>query len=241
MKTKEIPLIVIAGGLATRMHQHTKKTAKSMLLFNNKPFIHYQLLNFKSQGFKKIIFCLSHFSFQIIDYLEKNKSKYKMDISYVLDGDKKLGTGGAIKNAILKNKIENIFFIIYGDTYLRLDKNDILKKYKKNKLPFLMTIYKNKNSLDKSNISILNNKFIKYFDNKKLIKSLKYIDYGLSLIDVNGYLRYSTRTVFDLGEFFKKVSMKNLLTYNIQTKRFYEIGSEDGFNKTLKFLNKIYK
>ena len=36
-------IIILAGGKATRLKRLTKFIPKSMIQFNNKPFIHYQL------------------------------------------------------------------------------------------------------------------------------------------------------------------------------------------------------
>ena len=92
-------VIILAGGLATRLGGLTKKKPKSLIKINNKPFIERQLDFLKKQGFKKVIISIGHHGNQIKNYLDKNYKK-KIKILYVKDKPKLLGTGGAIINYI---------------------------------------------------------------------------------------------------------------------------------------------
>ena len=62
-------LIILAGGLATRLRPLTDKIPKSMVLVNGLPFIDYQLKLFKKNNFKKIIICLGYKGDMIKQYV----------------------------------------------------------------------------------------------------------------------------------------------------------------------------
>ena len=53
-------IVIIAGGLATRLRPSTEKIPKSLIQFNGKPFIHYQLTLLQKKGFKNILICAGY-------------------------------------------------------------------------------------------------------------------------------------------------------------------------------------
>jgi NDP-sugar pyrophosphorylase family protein len=50
-----LPVVILAGGLATRMKPITEKIPKSLIEVNGKPFIRHQLDYLKSQGIQNIV------------------------------------------------------------------------------------------------------------------------------------------------------------------------------------------
>ena len=99
-----IPVLILAGGLAKRIHSITKKTPKAMIQICGKPFIDWQLKYLANNGIKKVVLCLGHMGEDIEKYV-KSGDRYNLEIQYSYDGSKLLGTGGAIKNAM--NYIES--------------------------------------------------------------------------------------------------------------------------------------
>jgi len=63
------------------------------------------------------VLCIDHLGAQIRETFSDG-SKYGMHISYSIE-EKPLGTAGALKNA--KSLLRDIFFVMYGDSYLFLD------------------------------------------------------------------------------------------------------------------------
>ena len=66
-----LPIAILAGGLATRLHPETLEIPKSLLKINNRAFIDYQLDQISSQGFENVVLCLGHKSDYIIDHKKK--------------------------------------------------------------------------------------------------------------------------------------------------------------------------
>ena len=48
-----IPIVILAGGLGTRLNELTKSTPKSLILINEIPFVIHQLMLLKKSGFSK--------------------------------------------------------------------------------------------------------------------------------------------------------------------------------------------
>ena len=125
-----IPIVILAGGLGTRLNELTKSTPKSLILINEVPFVIHQLILLKKSGFSRIHFCLGHLG-EKIEHEIKNHNIFKnMNITFSYDGENQLGTGGAIKN--ITDKLPNYFFII-------LINSSILNEYVSKKFPIFAT------------------------------------------------------------------------------------------------------
>lgn len=227
---KLFPIVILAGGLATRLGSLSKTVPKSLVLVNEEPFIAHQLRLLKNRGFEKVIICKGYLGNLIQNYVKDGK-QFGLSVTYSDDGKKLLGTAGAIKNAL--PILEENFFVLYGDSYLMIDYKIIQKIYEEQNKPALMTIFKNNNQGDSSNIEINNNKIIKY-DKKNKTTNMNYIDFGLSLFKKN---IFSSNDVFnDLSDLYRKLLTDNQLASYEVFQRFYEIGSINGLNDFKKFI-----
>ena len=106
--------VILAGGRARRLKKITKDIPKSLVKFYNKPFLYYQLKLLKKNKIKNVIICTGHYSDQIEKYIKT--LKFQMNILISRDGNKPLGTGGALSK--VTRKLKKSFFLIYGDYYL---------------------------------------------------------------------------------------------------------------------------
>ena len=219
-----LPVVLLSGGLATRMRPLAEKIPKAMLDVAGKPFIYHQLSLLKKKGIKHIILCLGYLGEMVEDYVG-NGSKFQLEVQYSYDGEKLLGTGGAIKNAL--KYLDDFFFVLYGDSYLDVDYYKIEEAFNNSDKKGLMTVYKNENRWDTSNVIFENNEIIMYNKTSRL-KEMRYIDYGLGILNKKLFLDFKKDTVFDLADFYEKLAEeRQLLGYEI-FERFYEIGSKEG-------------
>lgn len=129
-------VVILAGGLATRLRPITETIPKSMVLINNKPFLEYQIRFLKKQVFLILFYVLVIFQKKLKGKLGDG-SKFGVSILYSKDGDTLLGTGGAIKKA--ESFVWDEFFVIYGDSYLfwTLNLFTVFLKNLKSKLSWL--------------------------------------------------------------------------------------------------------
>jgi NDP-sugar pyrophosphorylase family protein len=229
-----LPLAILAGGLATRLRPLTDNVPKSMLEINGKPFIYWQLKVLAKSGVTKVVLCTSHKSDLIENYV-KTGEEFGVDVTYSHDGEVQLGTGGAVKKAL--PKLGNKFMVLYGDSFLPMDYFAAEKAYLQGGFENMMTIYNNKLELDQSNIHFLKGKIVEYEKNTKK-KNFKYIDYGLNFFSQSAFSGFERNTFFDISEVIRKlVEKQNLGGYEVYN-RFYEVGSLRGINHLIEFLRK---
>ncbi|WP_339051184.1 sugar phosphate nucleotidyltransferase [Rickettsiella endosymbiont of Xylota segnis] len=227
---KLFPIVILAGGLATRLGSLSKKTPKSLIIVNEEPFIAHQLRLLKSQGFERVILCIGYLGDLIREYV-KNGKQFGLSVTYANDGKKLLGTAGAIKNAL--SLIEGNFFVLYGDSYLIVDYKNIQRIFEEQKKPVLMTIFKNNDIGDVSNIELVGTQIIKY-DKKNKTNNMSHIDYGLSLFAKNIFL--NNDFYGDLSDLYRKLVEENQLAHYEVFQRFYEIGSLNGLSEFKKLM-----
>jgi len=228
-----IPIIILAGGLATRLYPVTHTIAKSMIEISGKPFIAHQLKLLKSKGLEKVIICAGKHGEQIEKYVGSG-TDFGLEVHFSYDGDTLLGTGGAIKKAL--NLLENEFFVMYGDSYLDIDFLTINKYFQGYNKLGLMTVLKNENLWDKSNVIFQDGKLLKY-NKKESHPDMNYIDFGLGVLNKKSFDFFMERDKFDLAELYIKLLEKEeLIGYEVFN-RFYEIGSFKGIEETEFYLN----
>jgi len=93
-----------------------------------------------------------------------------------------------------------------------------------------MTVYKNLNKLDSSNVYFLDNEHRIFYNKQTNCDKMEYIDYGLSILQRNIFDYDFYPDIFDLSDLFLNESLKmNLFGFQIH-ERFYEIGSFQGLN-----------
>jgi NDP-sugar pyrophosphorylase family protein len=220
-------IVILCGGLATRLRNLTKNIPKSMIKIKNKPFLEYQIENIKRSSINNIILCVGHLSEQIESYFG-NGEKFGVDIKYSYDGDKPLGPIGALKNA--EPLLDDIFFIMYGDSYLKVDFKKVYSYFIDHNKLALMVVYKNFNKIDKSNLIVKNNIIVAYGD-KKRTKDMIYIDYGTSILKKEILNIIPKNTFYTTGQLFSNLISKNeLLAYEVK-QRFYHIGNPDALEE----------
>jgi MurNAc alpha-1-phosphate uridylyltransferase len=106
---------ILAGGLGTRLRPITEKIPKPMVEVAGKPFLHWQLLDLKEQGYTRVLLLVAYLGEQVREYFGDG-SKMGMQISYSFE-PKPLGTGGALKHA--GPALEEKFILLNGDSFLR--------------------------------------------------------------------------------------------------------------------------
>lgn len=198
------------------------------------PFIEYQLKYLDKYKVSSVILCTGHFSEQIEKYIKNVKHRFKFEI-IISKEIKKLGTGGAIKNASLY--LNDFFCVMYGDSYLDININLIYKNsIKRDKS--LITVFKNNDDFYQNNIIIKNNRVIEYSKND-ILKKKFYIDYGFLILKKNDFYLFSkSETSFDLSKIINSLIREKKISLYKSKRKFYEIGSHYGINNLKRYFKK---
>lgn len=219
----DIPVAILAGGMATRLRPITEKIPKSLVPVAGKPFLTHQLELLHARGIRHAVLCVGHLGEMI--QLDYGNETLGVKLDYSFDGTKLLGTGGAIKRALPLLGPE--FFVLYGDSYLPIEYRPIAEFFHASDKLGCMTVYRNEGKYDTSNVLFADGE-IKVYDKKVRLPDMRHIDYGLSLFKAAAFEGYSSDQAFDLAEVMGKLLREKQLAGYEVTERFFEIGSPSG-------------
>ena len=172
---------------------------------------------------------------KIEDYFG-NGNKFGVEIKYSYEKEKLLGTGGALKLA--ESYLAERFFLIWGDSYVRLSYKDMFDFHLKNSDDFdvTMAIFYNRRNYDNSNIVYEEGRIKKYEKNSK--DEMKYIDAGIMVFSKKVLERIPSGRVFNTEDLFHELAKERKLKPFLIKKRYYEIGSLKGLNQFTKFVKR---
>ena len=224
---------ILAGGLATRLKDLTRNRAKSMVEVRGKPFLEYQLGLLRRGGVKNIILCLGHMGEQVKEYFGDG-SKYGVDIRYSLE-NRLMGTAGALKKA--EALLNDVFFTMYGDSYLFVDCSLAMAYFESQNKLALMTVYKNCNRYGKSNTVVKGN-LVSKFSQSQRTEDMVYIEYGVNIFRKEALGLVPENQSYSLDDLFPKlIERRELLAFGVK-ERFYEIGSPHGLKEFEQYLGR---
>lgn len=110
-KDKTNKVILMVGGLGTRLRPLTENTPKPMLKVGNKPILQTIVEKFAEYGYTDIVMCVNYKSHIIQDYFVDGK-EFGVNIEYIFE-EQRMGTAGAL--SLLKEKPTEPFFVMNGD------------------------------------------------------------------------------------------------------------------------------
>ena len=221
------PVAILAGGLATRLHPITETIPKALVNVAGKPFIVRQLEYLREQGINHVVLCVGYLGDMVRDVVGKGET-FELEVSYSEDGADLLGTGGAIVKAI--PLLGDHFFVLYGDSFLPIDFSFVQKAYEASGQLALMTVLKNQDQWDKSNVIFIDGLLLEY-NKRKPRMEMTYIDYGLGVVSASALKQRVVGEPFDLADVYRDLSLQRQLVGLEVYERFYEIGSHTGLRE----------
>ena len=180
-------VVILAGGLGTRIAEYTKTIPKPMIKIKNKPILRIIIDHYINYGFNDFYIALGYKGNIIRNYFKYNPIK-NCKINLINTGENTM-TGGRIKR--LKNILKDErFMLTYGDGVSNLNLKKLLNFHKKNKKMVTLTAvrpparfgaikikgnqvnyFKEKSKLDEGWINggffVIEPKFLKFIKNDK--------------------------------------------------------------------------
>lgn len=230
-----LPLAILVGGYGTRLGSLTREVPKCLIEINGRPFVDWQLDLLVQNGFSDFVFCVSHKSRMIQNYLGDGANR-DISIRYSTDGITQLGTGGAIQKAL--PILGDNFGVIYGDSYLPINYRAVERDFLLSNSKALMTVYQNNNEFDASNVEFTQGKLVNYAKGSEN-ENMHHIDYGITFFRADAFISWTDQLNFDLSSVCSQLSADGQLDGFEVFERFYEIGSIQGIRDFSNYLRKV--
>ncbi|MDC0532542.1 sugar phosphate nucleotidyltransferase [Candidatus Pelagibacter ubique] len=181
-------LVILAGGLGTRLSEETKVKPKPLIKIGNRPIIWHIMKIYSKFGINEFIICQGYKGDLIKKELSKYENKENWKIKYINTGLNTM-TGGRIKRIKKYIGDDKIFSLSYGDGVSNVNIKKLIKFHIQNEKMATLTAVKQNNRfgvlvLNKNNVKkikekptefinggffILSNKIFKYLKNDKSV------------------------------------------------------------------------
>ena len=133
---RENTLVVMAGGLGTRMHPHTENCPKPLLPVAGKPILEHIIERAHADGFTHFVLAVRYLANMIEDYFGDG-SKWGIKIDY-LHEEQPLGTAGALS---LMSPNELPFIVTNGDVLTDIKYGELLEFHLRNQAQATMAVH----------------------------------------------------------------------------------------------------
>jgi len=110
-KNRVNKVVLMVGGLGSRLRPLTENTPKPMLKVGNKPILETIINNFKQYGFVDIVLSVNYKADIVKSYFGDG-SDFGVSIEYIHE-NKRMGTAGAL--SLMRDKFDEPFFVMNGD------------------------------------------------------------------------------------------------------------------------------
>lgn len=226
-------LIVLAGGLGTRLQSVVSGIPKPMAEIRGKPFLDYLLKKWiKSEMFSRVILSVGYKSEIIMNHFGNGFLSTRIEY---LTEENPLGTGGAIKEA---GKIfeGDCAVVINGDTYVDIDVSSFINKgiaINKN----LICITKVKDTSRYGTLKVKENKIYEFTEKSVETKAEGFINTGCYFLKKNLLLKMPENNSFSFEKDF--ISKKEILVEfepYVFSGQFIDIGIPDDYYLSQKML-----
>ncbi len=218
--------IVLAGGFGTRLQSVVSDVPKPMAKVKNKPFLEHILVYLQQNDINRVILSVGYKHKIIEDYFRHSFAG--MAIDYIIE-DEPLGTGGAILKAWDSIQQENVF-VINGDTFFKVDLNELLAKHLKHHSSLTLSLKPMENFDRYGSVGINDHFKVIDFKEKKFVTK-GHINGGIYVLNKNLFSPFKLPRQFSFEEFMQDNRHDLKIYANIFDNYFIDIGIPDDYQK----------
>ncbi len=176
----KIDVVILCGGLGTRLRLFVSDRPKCMAEIRNRPFLDILMKHLYRNGFRRMILCLGFMGEKVRSYFSNKKLPFDIVFS---QEDVPLGTGGALKQARSLIKGNN-FMVVNGDSYCPVNFPELVGFHINKKS--LLTVVLKKNKKNDGGYGIVDldkDRRIRSFQEKNLKSNSCYVNTGIYLMN----------------------------------------------------------
>ncbi|MCA9406330.1 MAG: nucleotidyltransferase family protein [Candidatus Omnitrophica bacterium] len=228
---ESIDIVILSGGLGTRLKEEIGDEQKVMAEINGRPFLDFHINWLKNQGAERIILCTGYKAGFVEDYYRKNDFGIVIDFSRE---EQPLGTGGAIVNAA---EIINSdpFIVLNGDSFCPVNLYALLKYHKDKKAVASVVVTSGMKGQDYGQLIINEDEKVAEFAEKTAQKEGGYVNAGVYCFSHKIFDAIGTKGKSSLeNDWFPKLIDQPFYAFTLNSK-FFDIGTPERYKQAQKF------
>ncbi|TQR32178.1 CBS domain-containing protein [Lysinibacillus sphaericus] len=218
-------VVLMLGGLGTRLRPLTNDTPKPMLRVGNKPILETIIEGFKQYGYTDFIFSVNYKKEVIQDYFQ-NGEAFDVTIEYI-EEDKKMGTAGAL--SLLKNRPTKPFFVMNGDLLTQINFDQLMQFHMEHKSVATMCVREYEYQIPYGVIETDGTDLVTIRE-KPIHRS--FVNAGIYVLDPDVLDQIPQDKFYDMPSLFERMIEKNSKTSVFPIREYWlDIGQMDDFNR----------
>lgn len=231
-KTNKV--VLMAGGLGTRLRPLTEHTPKPMLKVGDKPILETIIANFRKYGFTNIILSVNYKS-EIIEEYFKDGSKFGVNIEYIHE-KQRMGTAGAL--SLMRDKLSEPFFVMNGDLLTNINFEHMMEYHLSNNAIATMGVreYDFQVPYGVVNVDGIDIQSIE----EKPVHSF-YVSGGIYILSPDVLKSIPNNEFFDMPTLFEKLIAENKKSISFPIREYWlDIGRIEEFKKANSEYHKVF-
>lgn len=227
-KKMNLPVVIMAGGIGTRLAPFTKVLPKPLIPINEKPIIEIIIERFLEYSISDFYISIYYKANMIKAYFKDNLMPCKL---HFLEESKPIGTGGALY--MLKNKIDSTFFVTNCDILINADYSQLLDFHKKNENKMTLVCAMKEFKIPYGVVKINSDGALKQMDEKPKADYL--INTGMYIIDSEVLELVPDNELFHITELVENVKKSGckIGIYPIVDEAWIDIGRIEEYRAVL--------
>lgn len=205
VSTNKNKVVLMVGGLGSRLRPLTNHFPKPMLKVGDKPILQIIIEGFKNNGFINFVLCVNYKKEIIQSYFQDGKA-FGVHIEYI-EENKRLGTAGAL--SLMKEKLDEPFFVMNGDLLTQVDFSKLLEFHSETNSIGTMCVREYEYQIPFGVIDTSEHKLISIHE--KPVKK-EYVNAGIYMLDPQALMHIPYDTFYDMPELFNQLIQQNLNT-----------------------------
>lgn len=232
---KENIVVLMAGGLGTRLRPLTEDCPKPLLEVGKKPILETIIENFIESGFSKFYISVNYKSEMIMDYFGDG-TKWGIDIQYIHE-EKRLGTAGAL--SLLPFKPDKPFFVMNGDLLTKVNFKLLMDFHNESRSQATMCVREYDFQIPYGVVKLDKQKLVS-IEEKPIHRS--FVSAGIYVLDPVALDFIPENTFYDMPTLFEKMIEHNYSSTVFPIREYWcDIGQIEDYNKANQDYDEVFK
>lgn len=227
-------VVILAGGLGTRLRPLTYDIPKPMVPVAGKPFLEHQILMLRDQGITDVVLLIGYLGFHIQDHFGDG-SRFGVSIRYSVE-QTPAGTGGGLMLA--RPLLAEQFLVVYGDSFLPIHYPAVMDALLQSTYEGVLVAYGNDEDTDvKPNLALGEDGKVLLYLKDTADPRLGYVEAGVSALRRKALDLLPGEGPFSLEmTLFPRLIARGSLGAVTTSQRFYDIGTPGRLEDIRRFL-----
>jgi len=224
-------ICILAGGRGTRLGGLTDDAPKPLIEVAGRPFIEHILEGLSDAGARHVVLSIGYLAAQFSEVLGDG-SRFGLKLDFVEDGNLPAGTAGGVRNCL--PLLDDSFIVMYGDSLLRVNPDELVNAHRCGKRPGTMTVMRSALGYESANCVVTGDAISAYSKNPPPPEA-DYIDYGMLMFEKQAFEEFDGS---DLADLQSALARSGRLTAFVAETPYTEIGTPDALVAAEELLRK---